>query len=58
MAKSSSGKGGKEIIKPPTDRSVKDASKELRKGHPSGGRTMADRSVAVREGVSPPKKKR
>ena len=42
----------KETIKPPTARELKDASEELRKGHPSGGRTMADASVAKREGVS------
>jgi hypothetical protein len=42
----------KETIKPPTKSELKDASKELRKGHPSAGRTMADKSVAVRQGVS------
>lgn len=41
----------KETIIPPSKRAVKDASKELRKGHSSGGRTMADRSVAKREGA-------
>jgi hypothetical protein len=45
---------GKETIKPPTNKEVRDASKELRQGHSSGGRTMADRSVAVRQGVSKP----
>lgn len=45
---------GKETIKPPTQREVRDASRELRAGHSSGGRTMADRSVAVRQGVSKP----
>jgi hypothetical protein len=48
----------KETIKPPTKRELADASKQLRKGHSSGGRTMADKSVAVREGVSKGKKKR
>jgi hypothetical protein len=42
----------KETIKPPTKNELKDASKELHKGHPSGGRTMVDKSVAVRQGVS------
>lgn len=51
MAKSS-GRGGRETIKPPTKRELSDASKELRRGHPSGGRVMADKSVAVREGAS------
>lgn len=45
------GKGGRETIKPPTKKELSDASKELRKGHSSGGRTMADASVAKREGV-------
>ena len=44
----------KETIKAPTKREVSDASRELRAGHPSGGRTMADKSVAVRQGVSKP----
>jgi hypothetical protein len=48
----------KEIIKPPTRRELEDASRELRKGHPSGGRTMADASVAKREGVTKGKRKR
>jgi hypothetical protein len=42
----------KETIKPPSRAELKDASKQLRAGHPSGGRTMADKSVAVRQGVS------
>ena len=41
----------KETITPPSKRDLRDASKELRKGHPSGGRTMADQSVAKREGA-------
>jgi hypothetical protein len=41
----------KETITPPAKKALKDASKELRKGHPSGGRTMADESVAKREGA-------
>ena len=42
----------KETIKPPTKKALEDASKELRKGHSSGARTMADKSVAVKQGVS------
>jgi hypothetical protein len=51
-----SGGGGKETIKPPSKRELRDASSQLRAGHSSGARTMADKSVAVRQGVSPPKK--
>lgn len=49
---------GKETIKPPTRRELTDASKELRKGHPSGARTMADASVAKRQGLTRSPKKR
>ena len=49
---------GKEMINPPTARALKDASKELRRRHPSGGRTMADAAVAKREGVRRRKEKR
>ena len=48
MAKS--GKGGKETIKPPSKAELKDASKQLKKGHSSAGRTMADAAVAKRQG--------
>lgn len=60
MAKPASGKGvgRKEAIKPPTKKELTDASKQLRKGHPSGGRTLADKSVAVRQGVAKPSKKK
>lgn len=51
-------KSGKETIKPPTRKELKDASSQLRKGHSSAGRVMADKSVAVREGVSKGRKKR
>jgi hypothetical protein len=44
----------KETIKPPTKSELRDASKELRAGHPAGARTMADKSVAVRQGVAKP----
>ena len=42
----------KETIKPPTKREKTDASKELRKGHPSGGRVLAEASVAKRQGAA------
>jgi hypothetical protein len=41
----------KETIKPPTRRELTDAAKQLKQGHPSGGRVMADASVAKRQGV-------
>ena len=44
----------KETIRPPNKKELADASAELRKGHSSGARTMADKSVAVRQGVSKP----
>lgn len=43
----------KETIKPPTKRELSDASKQLRQGHPSAGRTMADAAVAKKQGVKP-----
>ena len=39
----------KEKIKPPTKKETSDASKELKKGHPAGGRVLAEKSVAVRQ---------
>lgn len=48
----------KETIIPPSRKDLSDASKQLKARHPSGGRVMADKSVAVRQGASrPPKKK-
>jgi hypothetical protein len=41
----------KESIKPPTKKELSDASKQLRRGHPSAGRTMADASVAKKQHV-------
>jgi hypothetical protein len=41
----------KETIVPPAKKALRDASKQLKKGHSSGGRTLADQSVAKREGV-------
>jgi hypothetical protein len=43
----------KETIRPPTKRELSDASPQMRKGHPSGGRTMADASVAKKQRVKP-----
>jgi len=52
-------KRSKEVIKPPTNKELADASKEMRKGHSAGGRVMADQSVAKRQGVAKkPKSKR
>lgn len=51
-------KAGKETIKPPTKKELTDASQELKAGHSSGGRVLADASVAKRQGVKPPKKKK
>ena len=41
----------KEMIVPPAKNALRDAGKQLKKGHPSGGRTLADESVANREGA-------
>jgi hypothetical protein len=56
MPKTTSGRGGKETITPPTKRETSAASRDLRRGDSSGGRTMADASVARRQGVTPKKK--
>lgn len=48
----------KERITPPTKRELKDASRLLRQGHPAGGRVLADKSVAVREGATTRGRKR
>jgi hypothetical protein len=41
----------KERIIPPSKREVRDASKELRKGHSSAGRVMAEQRVAKSQGA-------
>jgi len=41
----------KETITPPSRKALSDGSKQLKKGHSSGGRTLADKSVAKREGA-------
>lgn len=46
----------KETITPPTKKALTDASKQTKKGHSSGARTLADESVAARQGVKPRKK--
>jgi len=50
--------GGKETIVPPSKADLKAAGKGLQKGDKPSGRTLADASVAKREGVKrPPGKK-
>ena len=44
----------KETIVPPTKRETSQASNLLRQGSSVGGRVMADRSVAVRQGAARP----
>jgi hypothetical protein len=51
MVLSGSTMAKKETITPPTKKALKDASKQLKKGHPSGGRTMVDGAVAKKEGA-------
>ena len=46
--------GKKETITPPSDKTEADASKQLRAGHSSGARAMADRSVAKKQGAARP----
>ncbi|OIQ82572.1 hypothetical protein GALL_356420 [mine drainage metagenome] len=48
----------KETIKPPTKKETTNASQALRKGQSAGGRVMADKSVAVRQGVAKPAAKK
>jgi hypothetical protein len=45
----------KERIVAPTKKALSDASKQLRKAHPSAGRAMADESVAKKQGIKPRK---
>jgi hypothetical protein len=52
------GKGAKETIKVPTKRELSNASDLLRQGSSAGGRVMADKSVAERQGVAKGGKKR
>ncbi len=40
-----------EKIIPPTSKALTDASNQLKGKHPSGGRVLADQSVAKREGA-------
>lgn len=58
MPKSPGGSGRKETIKPPTKRELSDASEALRRGHPAGGRVLAEKAVAVRQGASKPRRGR
>ena len=48
----------KERVKPPTRRELRDAGKQTRKRHSSGARVLAERALAIREGISKPSKKR
>jgi len=41
----------KERITPPSKKELRDGSKQMRKGHSSGARAMADASVAKRQGA-------
>ena len=41
----------KETIIPPNKKELKPASKLLHQGNPAGGRVMADKSIAARQGV-------
>jgi len=57
MVKKSGNNGGKETIKSPTKKETKAASPLLKNKNSAGARVMADKSVAVRQGVAPKKKK-
>jgi hypothetical protein len=52
--KSKSSKKGKERIIPPSAKDTLAGSELLRAGNPAGGRVMADKSVAKRQGVKRP----
>lgn len=41
----------KETITPPTKKELEDASKQLRKGHSSGGRVLVERAIAIKQGI-------
>ena len=45
-------KGGKERIVPPSKKDTSAASKELRRGSGPGGRVMADKAVAKKQGIT------
>ncbi len=47
----------KETIKPPNKKELTPASKLLKQKNSAGARVMADKAVAVKQGVSPKKKK-
>jgi hypothetical protein len=42
----------KERITPPSKKDVRQAAKDMRRGSGPGGRVMADRSVAKRQGAT------
>lgn len=41
----------KERITPPSQKELHDASKQTRKGHPSGGRVLVEKQIAKRQGA-------
>jgi hypothetical protein len=47
----------KERIIPPSKKDTSSASTLLRSGNPAGGRVMADKSVATKQGAKRPKGK-
>ncbi len=42
----------KETIKPPTKKELTDAAKQLRQGHSSAGRVLAEKATAVKQAAS------
>jgi hypothetical protein len=61
MAKASKGskggsRAGKERIIPPSNKDVRQASRDLPRGSGTAGRVMADRAVAKKQGVKRPKR--
>jgi len=54
--KTTSKKAAKKIVvKAPTKKEVKDAAKQLPKGHPSAGRVLRERETALKKGKKPGK---
>jgi len=42
----------------PTRNELRDASKEMRRGHPAGGRVEAEEHIAVRKGLRKPARRK
>jgi len=55
-SKGKSGSGGKERVTPPKAKLLSREAKKLPKGDPAAGRILAEKSIAVRQHVSKPKK--